>query len=1056
MFETLEQVIFDASDTIKPVEEISVSQNAAEKRNINVPGAHVGKWANDKTPYLIEPMDTLSSHEHDGMIFAGPARTGKALALDTPVITPNGWRTMGDLKVGDQVFDEMGQPCSIVATTPVMYNRPCYRVRFSDGQEIVCDRDHQWVVNDAHRPNRQRVMFANEICDTHLYGSKKRARYSVDVSLPLKYESKFIGIEPYVLGAWLGDGHSIGARLSSGRLDVANMVEILESYMIPVRIGPDGNNNFVLYLSEKTPPTGRGESVEGISKELRKLGMCGPGKKKYIPREYLEGSIPQRYELLRGLMDTDGHVDIRGQCEFCTTSPEIAEGFGELLSSLGYKFCLLKRPAAKKIAHRFMFYVREGDIIFKLRRKQLRLDQSRSRSILKNSRRQIVSVEQIDSVPVRCITVDGESHQYLAGEKMVPTHNSDQFFNYFLYLIEYDPSDFQIVLMTNNVAREWSQREFRRFLRLCPEAGSRVMPGKQNLNVFDVKFKSNTELLIRWPAISELSGKTIPRGWFADYDRMPDDIEGEGNAYDLGRKRAETFGKYGMWVAESSPGREITKPKYRLPSPHWAPPTKGILDLYNRGDRRRWYWRCPVCSEPFEPTFKCLSYPNSRDFVEASEMVTLKCPSSRCGFDMTPDMKYELNLGGKWIKDGQIYLPDGTVQGKGVQADIASFWMFGPSAGFQSWQKLVYNYLTAMQTFETTGDTGPLKKTVNTDQGMPFLAPSMEKSRTPEWLAQRKEDWGGTREEPVVPEGVLFLIATVDIQAGSRSGFVVQIHGIKKNYDICFVDMFKIRKSNRPASVNDANIDGFHICDPAGYPEDWKLLVDQVIMKSYPLGDDSGRRMAILKTGGDMGGKKGVSPNAYNFWRLLRDNPETELDDGKRGKQFPDGLSKRYQLIRGNPHKVAPRAKINMPDSGRKDRNSGARGDVPVLDLNSLLLKDQADAMLNRTEPGGGFVQFPAWAPNWLYDQLTGEVRKEDGWHNVRQGANEAWDLFYYCIGMLLHPDINYENIDWNRPPRWALDWDRNENVFTLDQPIPFAVKQSRRYDLEAIARQLA
>lgn len=635
-----------------------------------------------------------------------------------------------------------------------------------------------------------------------------------------------------------------------------------------------------------------------------------------------------------------------------------------------------------------------------------------------------------------------EEHEGVIFVAPARTGKSDCFFNWLGHTQLYDPTDMMFVGMTEAVARDWSKGDLTKMFRHSKDIGARVLKA----NVHDITFQGNTRLLVKWPAISELSGKTMPRGWIADYDRIVDDIDGEGNCFDLASKRAQTFNqgatKYGMWVAESSPGRDVTDPTARLPTPHYAPPTTGILDLYNRGDRRRWFWRCLHCRSAFEPTFECLSYPDSRDLVEASEMATMKCPKPDCGFDMVPEQKEELNAGGKWIKDGERWESDGKVYGQGSRTDIASFWMFGPSAAFQTWRSLVYNYLVAMRTFKTTGDPGPLKKTVNTDQGNAFTPPALNKQRSPEWIEERKVDFGGSREDPVVPPGVLFLIATVDVQAGSRSGFVVQVHGICKKRDTVFVDMFMLRKSKRLDGAGDPLP-----LDPAAYPEDWKVLIKEVILRSYPLADESGRRMAIVKTGCDMGGAEGVANNAYDFWRLLRDNPE---DD------FPSGLQIRFQLLRGDPNKHAPRARISFPDSGRKDRNSGARGDVPVLSLHPNLLKDQIDSMLNRRDPGGGLVTFPKWAPDWLYSQLTGEVRTDKGWVNTKRRKNEAWDLFYYCMGLLLHPDIDFDNINWEYPPSFALEWDHNDLVFDGDEKSPFEMSKQSSYDLGELAALLA
>lgn len=614
------------------------------------------------------------------------------------------------------------------------------------------------------------------------------------------------------------------------------------------------------------------------------------------------------------------------------------------------------------------------------------------------------------------------------------TGKSAMLINWLCHTAICDPADMLVVHMTQSTSRDWSQADLDKAVRNSPELRKRMSPGRQNDNVHDKNFLSGMRLLIKWPSISELSGKTIPRHFLMDYDRMPESIGGEGNAFDTTAKRGGTFKRRAMTVAESSPGYEVKNSKWIADSPHQAPPTRGILDLYNRGDRRRWRWRCLECEESFEPNFSLLTYPDSNDHMEAAEQVVMGCPS--CGAVMKPDMQEELNLGGRWVKDGAVWLPDGSmVPRNGMtirRSDIASFWMKGPAAAFTDWKMLVKKWLDATESWEKNADEEALRTTTFVDQGEPYMPKALEAGRLPEELAERARHWGGTKEEPVVPEGVRFLITTIDVQARS---FVVQCHGIGEGNDIWLVDMYKIRKSNQRFNEREERAS----IDPASNKEDWWTLVDEVIEKSYPLGDGSGRRMQTKLVGCDSGGKAGVTARAYEFWRALRDDEE--------GRNHHT----RFQLIKGEPQPKAPRYRRDYPDSNRKDRHSGARGDVPVVFLNSNMLKDQVSGMLGRTDEQGGRVNFPIWydAANkqvdiiWLYMQLTAEVRTDKGWESPSGKRNEAWDLLYYCIGLCLDPRIGLEHIDWEKPPKWAAPWDENDLVFLDKEGPKFAPKKA-------------
>ena len=133
----------------------TVSEWADQRRFLSQKAsAEPGRWRTSRTPYLREIMDSLSSSSPiQRVVFIAGAQIGKALSLDTPIPTPCGWKTMGDLKLGDKLFDESGKPCKVTFATAVMEKRVCYEVCFSDGQKITADAEHQWTVDVSANGN---------------------------------------------------------------------------------------------------------------------------------------------------------------------------------------------------------------------------------------------------------------------------------------------------------------------------------------------------------------------------------------------------------------------------------------------------------------------------------------------------------------------------------------------------------------------------------------------------------------------------------------------------------------------------------------------------------------------------------------------------------------------------------------------------------------------------------------------------------------------------------------------------------------------------------------
>lgn len=427
------------------------------------------------SPDHLKVMKKIQTAVTQGGLFsmAMPRGAGKALALDTPIPTPFGWTTMGDLKVGDFVFDEEGWPCRVVFTSEVQTQRECYRVDFSDGESIVCDGDHLWQVEQRHARRNPKVLTTKEIGKNATISVKrgwKEHRYRVPVTLPLQCPAKQLDVDPYVLGYWLGDGTAVCSNITVHKDDLPSFLREMRNAGESVRTVKKERSTFTCHVGYghggtpamvkkvklahaavdcKLPLTSvmeysglskgavggitsleRWDSIRrgvrsSLATRLRYIGVLG---NKHIPDDYLRASVVQRLALLQGLMDSDGHVAKNGNSEITLKAGKLTEQFGELLSSLGIKWGSAEKWVScngKRCGPfvRFHFKTYRDFPCVRLQRKYDRLVQ-RPKTYSISSGRSIVAVTPVDSVPVRCIQVDSPSSLYLAGDKMVPTHNT--------------------------------------------------------------------------------------------------------------------------------------------------------------------------------------------------------------------------------------------------------------------------------------------------------------------------------------------------------------------------------------------------------------------------------------------------------------------------------------------------------------------------------------------------------------------------------------------------------------------------------------------------------
>ena len=347
---------------------------------------------------------------------------GKALDLETNIPTPTGDRKLRDIHTGDYVFGDDGFPTKVINESPIYVNHNCYKVTFADGQEIIADKDHLWQLDYC---GRSKVVTTEEISKNYKKWRERKDPtkngyeyvYKNTLCNPVEYEEKDLKIDPYILGLWLGDGNSVESYISVGKDDLQDTVNrILETGYQIYSINNDSGGNKKVTI--RTP-----DNIPLIVK-LREYNLFG---NKHIPEDYIYGSVEQRLELVRGLMDTDGTVSKNGQCTFvqCDDHKDIVFDLRKIIQSLGFKVAVYHKT---KMCDEKQFWCYEIYFtcdkklpLVKMSRKFERLREKRYPAALHKS---IVNIEPVQSVPVKCLMVDNDSHLYLCGDCYTITHNS--------------------------------------------------------------------------------------------------------------------------------------------------------------------------------------------------------------------------------------------------------------------------------------------------------------------------------------------------------------------------------------------------------------------------------------------------------------------------------------------------------------------------------------------------------------------------------------------------------------------------------------------------------
>ncbi|HOY83215.1 MAG TPA: LAGLIDADG family homing endonuclease [Rhodoglobus sp.] len=376
------------------------------------------------------------------MLFAPKERTltksgngvGKDLALETPILTATrGWQTMGSVEAGDFVFSESGQPIMVVAKSEV-FNNPSFRVVFDDGSDIVCSGTHEWAtLTAASRKNwatgdwrenwgYSEVFTTAEIAETLRTPGTMIANHVVPIAEALQFPETDLPLDPYVFGAWLGDGTSANATMTCDYVLDGHVIDRFAAAGFPMVLRNGGPQPLLFAPDRDSFVKGAKGLAAPLVLALKSLGVI---KNKHIPQEYMTASIDQRIELLRGLMDTDGWADNHGgHVGWGQSKKVLVNQFAELLTGLGVRYTLHgKQPRSGQYTWTFKFRP-WFDPFTPGARKSAIFTAMPNAQASRNTGRAIIAIEPIESVPTQCIQVDSDRHLYLAGSGLVPTHNS--------------------------------------------------------------------------------------------------------------------------------------------------------------------------------------------------------------------------------------------------------------------------------------------------------------------------------------------------------------------------------------------------------------------------------------------------------------------------------------------------------------------------------------------------------------------------------------------------------------------------------------------------------
>ncbi len=452
-----------------------------------------------------------------GLVVLKARRKGFEQPESSLIETPFGKRKMGDLKTGDFVIGSNGNPTKILATHP-QGKKKVYEVTLRDGRKVKCGINHLWSIIDFK--GKERIVSTKNLISVKLIKNKgqKNQYYHchIPIGKPVNYSEKKYSINPYLLGYFLGDGSATGSTLSITTAD-KEVIDYLNP-LIPNNCKIKSSDNLHYIISRKIRTTRKNSNP--VMKAIRNLGLNCNGKIKFIPKEYFYGSVDQRMELLRGLMDSDGTSSPNGAIRFITTSDKLKNDFERLVSGLGIRFySSLKKFKNKRDC--WTISLTTDKKVFNLKRKRKNVRTNRKYDFNKVP---IIEVKDLGfEERQKCITVESKDSLYMA-ENYVLTHNS--FMNANIILCEwtlYPQSECGVGSQKENYVSDFKNKMMMSYYELPPEMQNKTL--LNNSDVFKSGYREKTD------------GKWIDKGFLSQvYWRVidkPDAFRGVSQTYTI-------------------------------------------------------------------------------------------------------------------------------------------------------------------------------------------------------------------------------------------------------------------------------------------------------------------------------------------------------------------------------------------------------------------------------------------------------------------------------------------------------------------------------------------